>query len=530
MSTTSARLIEKRNPATGELIATYPAFRPNEVRRVVERSRQALSQWRATSLKERAALLKRLSDALYAQADELAAIISEETGKPFHDALEADIGTALNTLNYYAEVGPSVLKNRRIQPDLISLITGRSHVETAQPRGVIGIISPWNYPLAIPVSGIAATLMSGNTAILKPSELTPATGHRLSKLFRKVINQAGLPEDILQCVIGDGATGAALVNDEVDGLIFTGGTQTGRWIREALTARGIWHSLELGGSDAMIILPGCNLEHAASYAVWGRFVNTGQACASVKRLYVPKQHLETVLKHLQSKIAQLRVGLPGDAKSHLGPLINEAQLERVDEQVQDALAHGATLLTGGKRLENETGYFYEPTLLCDVPNDARVLQEEVFGPVLPVIAYETIEDAIRQANATPFGLTISIFGPAGKARQLAGQLHCATVVINDVGASNYAMACAPWGGWKDSGTGASHGERALRELSRWQVISTNSLFEIPGFQKPLWHFGKSEKHLGKRSKAVLAFSGRRAFALNPVTWLAFWLHRAGTKI
>lgn len=520
---------ETVNPATGLPIRRYPIAGPETVQQIIHQASSALPVWRSVSLIRRARLLRAVMRSLHARASEIAALISEETGKPLADALEADVGTALGVLGYYAKIGPDRLKPKAIQPDLISLITGRAHQETYHPRGVIAVISPWNYPLAIPASGLATALMAGNTVILKPSELTPATGLWLVNLVRETLQQQGFPSDVAQCVIGDGSTGSALTQQSIDGIIFTGSATTGQRIQQACTGRDVWASMELGGSDAMLILDGCPLETAASYALWGRYTNAGQACAAVKRLLVPRHATEAFLGHLQAKIAKLKVGPPNNPDNHVGPLISEAQLRLLDSQVQDALGKGARLLTGGKRHPGP-GWFYEPTLLTDVPDNARILHEEVFGPVLPVIPYDSLDEAIQMVNASAFGLTASVFGPEAEARTIAGRLACGTVVINDVGPSNYAMPCAPWGGWKNSGSGASHGERALLDLSRVQVVSVNRLFRMPGLQKPLWHFGSQANLLPGRSKTVLAFSSAHPAIYNPLTWLAFWQNRASTKI
>lgn len=522
------RTFEKRSPVTGLPIHLYESAEDKAVRQAVHQARAAFSVWRHMDLNHRAHLLRAVMNAMYERADVLAAIISEETGKPLADALEADIGTALSVLGYYADRGPRRLQPRTISPDLISIITGRAHQLTYHPRGVIAVVSPWNYPLAIPTSGIAAALMAGNTVVLKPSEFTPATGQWLVKLFREVLQEQGLPVDVAQCLIGDGLTGAALIEADIDGVIFTGSDTTGQRIRQATHARDVWTSMELGGSDAMIVLEGCNSELAASYALWGRYTNAGQACAAVKRLLVPQSQLESLLQHLQTKIAQLQVGPPDNPANHIGPLISEAQVERLDAQVQDALAKGARLLTGGYRVPGP-GFFYAPTLLTEVPESARLLHEEVFGPVLPVIPYQSLDEAIALVNASAFGLTASLFGPVAKARAIAGRIECGTVVINDVGPSNYAMPCAPWGGWKSSGSGASHGEQALVDLSRLQVVSVNRLFNMPGLEKPLWHFGANARLLPGRSKTVLAFSSAHPSIWHPKTWLAFWQNRASTK-
>jgi acyl-CoA reductase-like NAD-dependent aldehyde dehydrogenase len=529
MAMIETRLIRKLNPSTGHPRRDYPVASTAEVTDAVVKSRRALADFRNTSLDTRARLLKTIAELLYRRADTLAVVISEETGKPISDSLEADIGTTLALLHYYAQTGPKTLKPRMISPDLTSLITGRLHRETFHPRGAIAVISPWNYPLAIPASGLAAALMTGNTAILKPSELTPATGIALVELIQEALSNLNLPLDTVQVLIGDGQTGAELIGRDIDGVIFTGSDRTGQIIREAIGGRGLWNSLELGGSDAMIVLDGCDLEKAASYAVWGRFVNAGQACASVKRLLVPARSVDTILKHLEHKMSRLCVGPPSDTSCHVGPLISETQLNLLEAQVRDAIEQGARLITGGQRLDMP-GSFYAPTLLANVPASARMLHEEVFGPALPVIPYHHVDDAIALANDSGFGLTASLFGPSSEAKALAERLECGTVVINDVGPSNYAMVSAPWGGWKNSGAGVSHGTRSLLELSRSQVVSENLCFSLPWFNKPFWQFGADAARVPARSRAVLAVSGRQSAMWHPKTWLAFWNHRASKKL
>lgn len=529
MSFTTAPVIVKLNPANGQLLGEFPVASAEEAQHAVRQARAAQPLWRETPLKTRAHLLESVLQILYQRCQTVAEMVSNETGKPLADALEADLGTALSVLRYYADIGPKRLSPKLIANDMISLITGRAHWETYYPRGVIAVISPWNYPLAIPVSGIATALMAGNAVVLKPSELTPGTGKMLVEIFQEALHALNLPTGLVGLLIGDGSTGAALLEQAIDGVIFTGSAQVGRKIRATASERGLWHSLELGGSDAMLVLPGCDLEKIASYALWGRFTNAGQACAGVKRLLVPASDEQALLQHLTTKINQLKVGPPNNPDHHVGPLISEAQLTLVENQVQDALDQGAKLLAGGHRVSGP-GWFYEPTLLSQVPASARIRHEEVFGPALPVIPYDTVDEAVTQINASNYGLTASIFGPVAQAKALASQLECGTVVINDVGPGNYAMPCAPWGGWKASGSGVSHGERALLELSQLQVLSENRLFSLPFVGKPMWHFGRNSSLLPARSKTVLAFATNHHSMWNPLRWLPFWQNRANTRI
>lgn len=529
MLSTTPRKISKLNPATGQLIAEYHAATTAEAQEVVQKARSAQIEWGQTSLATRKKVLRALRTALHQHADQVAEIISRETGKPLADSLEADIATALNVLSYTIEVGESALKPRLIRPDLLSLITGRLHEEIGSPRGVIAIISPWNFPMGIACSGVASALMAGNSVILKPSELTPATGEILIQLAQAALKKNGVAEEVAQLLAGDGQTGADLIEQPIDGIIFTGSERTGKHIAQKAAERDLWLSLELGGSDAMLVLDDADLDKVASYAVWGRFVNAGQTCAAVKRLFVPAEKKADLLGLLISKMTQLKVGPPDDPACHMGPLINEAQRDLIDQQVNEAVLQGAKLVLGGHRIPGP-GFYYQPTLLINVPAQARVLTEETFGPVLPVIPYQRIEEAVEQINSSRFGLTASIFGSPAKARRLAEQLECGTVVINEVGPTNFALACAPWGGWKGSGSGSSHGVNALRDLSRRKVVSRNLLINAPIFNKPLWHFGDNTAPTGSRSQTVMAFAARHPSLLNPKNWLPFWQNRASTKL
>jgi acyl-CoA reductase-like NAD-dependent aldehyde dehydrogenase len=521
--------IHKMNPATGEPLATYAAATPTDISEAVNQARTAQRQWQQASLQERARVLEAIMGRIYRESQRLAEIISQETGKPLADALEADIGTALSSLRYYADIGPKRLRPRPLANDIISLITGRLHRETYHPRGVIAIISPWNYPLAIPASGISTALMAGNAVVLKPSELTPGTGAALVEIFRETLQANGFSPHLVGLLQGDGSTGATLLEQPIDGVIFTGSERVGQRIRKQAAERGLWTSLELGGSDAMLVLPGCDLDKAASYALWGRYTNAGQACAGVKRIFIPAGDESKFLNLLQAKVKALKVGGPENPEHHVGPLISEAQLQLLEGQVQDAIQRGAKVWAGGQRVPRP-GWFYEPTLLSEVPSESRILQEEVFGPVLPVIPYRNEAEAVDGINASAYGLTASVFGPVSYAESVAARLECGTVVINDVGPSNYAMLCAPWGGWKASGTGVSHGERALLELCRVKVVSINHLYGMPLLGKPMWLFGQESRHLPARSRTVLAFASRHASMWNPLRWLPFWQNRENTRI
>jgi len=530
-----AASFDKYSPISGDLLETYACADEAEVREACLIARAAQKSWERVSLKKRAKLLKNFCALLHVHADLMAEDIHKEIGKPLHDALESDIAAAISIIRYTASQGRSELKRRFIPPDLLSVITGRIHWETWLPRGVIGIISPWNYPVAIPAGSIAAALMAGNAVLFKPSEHAPACGAYLIQLLRQALQDSGYSPDIVQIVQGDGHTGQALVNAPIDGLVFTGSSAVGQQLRIQAAEKGIWSCMELGGNDALLLLDGLmDLDWASSCAIWGRFHNAGQACAAIKHLYVPKRLYEPILTLLQHKISQLRVG-PSRATighpphaCHFGPLVSSEQREKLHRQVLDALSKGATLVTGGQRLAGP-GYFYTPTLLTDLPSQAELLSDESFGPVLSVIAYDQVEEAIEQINHSRYGLTTSILGPGEIAWALADKIQTATVVINELGMTNFALASSPWGGWKDSGYGTSHGDRGVTELCKRQIVSQSFLWHSKTFRKALWLFSRDERqNPTPRAHAVLSLVNSCWPSFNGLK--ALWNNRSRKKL
>ncbi len=501
----------KNNPATGEPLGMYSIASSEQVNEAIEQAHKAQKIWKNVSLSTRKSFLQSTAKALMTEVDAWAQLISAETGKPLKDAIETDMTLAVSVLNYYSQIGPKLLKEKRYQLDQ-SFLLGLVHYERRVPKGVVAIISPWNFPLAIPMSGIAAALMSGNTVILKPSELTPGCGERIGELIRSVLKQFNLPENIFQVLTGEGSTGQNLIDGRINYCVFTGSAPTGRKIQTQLAQRGIESSLELGGSCPMIILESePDLDAATSYAVWSRFVNTGQACAAVKRLYVPSSRYNIVVSLLREKINQLNQGLPDDPLTHLGPLINETQRDLIARQVVETLAKGAQAETGGS-VPERPGWYYPPTLLSHVPLDSPVLTEETFGPVLPVVPYDTIEEVIEMANNTPYGLTGCVFGEEKEAEAIARKLDTGIIAINGVGMTNYGFASLPWGGRKDSGPGVSHSPQALLDTTNTQTLTKNLMYGFAPLKKPPWLFNHSGAPQDLAfSKAILRVFGGKGW-------------------
>ncbi|MEB3245891.1 MAG: aldehyde dehydrogenase family protein [Vampirovibrionales bacterium] len=468
----SPHVFEKRNPATEGLVGQYAVALWPEVDAAIKHASRHQPAWQANPPQQRALVLRTAAKLLYAQRHALAECVAAETGKTTAEALLAEITPAIAWLNYCAQHAPKWLKPQPATSVLQRLV-GQSAVLYPRAYGTIAVITPWNYPLGISVSGLASGLMAGNAVIYKPSELAPETGLALAELFKTALLEATKNEantELIQLVLGDARTGEALIHHpELQGVLFTGSESTGRAIERALRPQGkpVW--LELGGNDAMVVLPGaCETQDAldaiASNAFWGRMTNAGQTCSAVKRLYVHEADADALAACLADKANQL------NQSRMLMPLISRDAQRKIITQVEDALDNGAVALAGGYALEGP-GYYYPATILCDMLPQARVLQEEVFGPVLPVIRYSTPQAAIDEINQNNLGLSASIFGPLAQAESLAGKITSGMVSLNTLPHSNYGMAHLPWTGWGRSGPGVSHGKAGLLALTRIQVIN-----------------------------------------------------------
>ncbi|MEK6279796.1 MAG: succinic semialdehyde dehydrogenase [Acidobacteriota bacterium] len=467
------------DPATGREIGRAPLSSNEDVVSAVGRARAAQPAWANLSFRERRRVVLKARQILLDESDEIAQLISKETGKPATEALSMEIVPTLDAMHYFAHASENLLRPQKIDIGQYGMM-GRSSRIVFKPLGVIGIISPWNFPLATPLDEIVMALMAGNAVVLKPSELTPLIALKIGELFTR----AGLPSDLLKIVTGDGGTGAALIDAHVDKIMFTGSVATGKRVAEAAAKYLTPVVLELGGKDPMIVLEDADIENAARGAVWGAFANAGQACASVERCYVHESIAPKFIERIVAETETLRQGVGTEAAVDIGSMTNERQLQIVENHVGDAKQRGARILTGGHRGGNPDGFFYRPTVLTNVDHDMTIMRDETFGPVLPVMTFRTDDEAVKLANDSVYGLTASVWTRnIARGRRIAERIEAGTVMVNEV-VYTHGIAQTPWGGVKDSGYGRTHGRAGLLELVTPQHIHINRVSFLPD----LWWF------------------------------------------
>ena len=499
----AARRISSVNPATGAVLREFDSATEADVRAAVSRARAAQPGWSDLGVRRRVEILRAFQRRLLARKSAIADAITREAGKPRAEALTTEVLVVLDAARFLIHNSHRLLRDEPVPHGNLAtkLKSGRL---LRQPYGVIGIISPWNYPFSIPATESLAALVAGNAVALKPSELTSLAALELGSLLLA----AGVPQDIFQVIIGDGATGAALLQSPIDKLVFTGSVATGKRIAAVAAERLLPVVLELGGKDPMLVLDDADIDVASSAAVWGAFVNAGQACLSVERCYVHRSLYDAFLRACAEKMNRLHLGHGDDRETDVGPLIHERQLRVVESHVEDAKSRGARILAGGQRFPELGDNFYRPTLLADVTHDMRIMREETFGPVLPVMAFDHDDEAVRLANDSEYGLAASVFTrDRSRGERLARRIHAGTVMVNDV-ISCFGISEAPHGGWKASGIGRTHGRFGLEEMVRLKYLD---LDRMPGMKK-VWWYGYGER-FARQMEAFLEMQFARALGV-----------------
>ncbi|MEM7410661.1 MAG: aldehyde dehydrogenase family protein [Myxococcota bacterium] len=455
------RRLRLANPATLEPIGEVEVDGPLEVAAAVGAARKAQADWSALSFSERGRVLEQAVRVLVDAQDEFVERIIAETGKPRGEVLASEIVTACDALQFYAKRARHILRDRAVPLHLMK--TKRLRV-VHRPVGVVGIITPWNFPFLLALNPTAQALMAGNAVVLKPSEVTPDSGRLVAELW----SRAGLPEGLFGLVQGDGETGSTLLEAGIDKVSFTGSVATGRRVAETCGRQLIPCTLELGGKDPMIVCGDADLDRAARGAVYGAFANSGQVCTSTERVYVVDEVADTFTRKVLEHTAELRQGASGEFD--IGSMIRPEQLEIVASHVRDAVDKGARVLAGGRRNPDHDGFFFEPTVLDDVTHDMDVMREETFGPVLPIMRVRDEDEALAFANDSVFGLNANVWTKNKRhGTRLAKAIESGCVVVNDC-MITYGVPESPFGGTKQSGIGRVNGEMGLRGMCHTQSI------------------------------------------------------------
>jgi acyl-CoA reductase-like NAD-dependent aldehyde dehydrogenase len=499
--------LESFNPATGELVGTVETIKPEDVQAVVDDVAEVQPFWAQLTPRDRARYMRRTADALVEQMEEVAELLTREQGKPITESYTMELLPTIDALHWCADAGPRILADERIPYPQAFLKTKKSFF-SYEPLGVVGVISPWNYPWSIPFGEVAIALMAGNGVVLKPASLTPLLGERIQKAFE----DGGLPEGLVRTVHGGGVIGQALCEASTAKIFFTGSAEVGRKVGELCAQRLKGSVLELGGKDPQIVCADADLANAVSGCVWGGFANSGQTCSGIERTYVVADVADRFVEGVVRETERLTVGDPLKWETESGPMVSAEQADIVTGLVDDALAGGAERVIGGPReVHGFSGRFIAPTVLAGVEDEMRIMNEEIFGPVVPIVVVADEEEALRRANDSNFGLGASVWTKdRAKGERIARRIESGMVWINDHSYSHGALQCS-WGGVKDSGLGRSHSKFGL-----WECVNVKLVAWEPGMTRDFW-WQPYDSTLGTaiRSSARLIYgrNGQRLRAL-----------------
>ena len=495
----SRETVKSYEPATGALLGEVPVASTEDVRRAVARARRAQEAWALLPLAERCERILRFRNAIVDRADELVELLSRETGKPRHEALVAEVIAVADLAGFFAARAEKILAPKTI--DLHLMKYRRSYLHYV-PRGVVGVISPWNFPFSLSMGDAICALIAGNAVVVKPSEVAPLILQKTKEIW----DATGLPEDLFQVVQGYGATGSALIDAGVDKIVFTGGVATGRKIAAMCGERLIPCTLELGGKAPLIACADADLERTARAIVYGGFVNNGQVCISVERVYAHEQIHDRLLERVVGLVSELRQGDPSTDFVDVGAVTFPKQIDVAEKHIADAVEKGAEVRAGGKKKPGP-GTFFEPTILAKCNHQMTVMTEEIFGPIVPFMRVGSEEEAITLANDSHLGLNAYVFTrDRDKGCRIAERVAAGSVVVNDV-LVNHAMPETPFGGVKQSGIGRVHGEEGLRAMCDERHVNVDRFGTME--REPIWYpyTPESFKWLMKGARALFGGGG-----------------------
>ena len=477
---TDPRVLESFNPATGELIGAVETTAPEDVEAIARETARIQDGWALTPLAERGAMIRRAATWVLDHRDELAAKLTDENGKTILESLTMEVLPVVDTFNWIGTYATRYLSPERI-PNPQPYMKLKRHLFVFEPLGVVGIIAPWNYPFSIPAGEVALALAAGNGVLLKPSEYTPLIANEIARAFEA----AGLPRGVFRVLHGKGDVGGAIVEAEpVKKVFFTGSTATGRKINEAAAKQMKPVMLELGGKDAAVVLHDADIGRAIEGTLWAGFANAGQTCAGIERVYVASHIYDEFVERLVDLAQAIRPGNPREPDTQVGPMTNQMQYDKVVELLDDAREAGATVRTGGPvEVEGLAGRFIAPVVMTGVDHSMRIMREEVFGPVVPVMPFDTEDQAVELANDSPYGLGASVWTrDVARGEAVGRRLQAGMVWVNDHMYS-HGIPQTPWGGIKESGTGVTHSKFGLWEMTEKRLLSVDRGW-VPD---PWWH-------------------------------------------
>ncbi|MCG8316088.1 MAG: aldehyde dehydrogenase family protein [Pseudomonadales bacterium] len=472
------------NPATGEEIGQVANTDMSLVPDMFTQAKVAQKIWQERSFAQRAKAVRRMRDYIVEHAEELAEVVSKSNGKTLTDALGTEVLPCTLACDWYARHAEGILKEKKIPIDSI-LFFNKKAVMQRRPLGVVGIISPWNYPLSIPFGEIVMGLMAGNAIILKVAAATPLVGQAISR----IVEAGNLPKGLFQQIVGSGgAVSRAFLENDIDKIFFTGSVGVGQQLMEEAAKTLTPLSLELGGNDPMIVLDDADLERATNGAAWAGFQNAGQSCGGVERVYVHESIYDEFVALLAKKTRALRHGQGTSHQVDIGSLTTRGQLNTVEQHVEDALQKGAKIVAQSRPVGPQNGFFHPATLMVDTSEDMLLIKDETFGPVIPVMKFTHVEQAIKHANESHLALTSSVWTKDTKrGREIAQKLESGVTTINDH-LYTHGLSEMPWGGWKHSGLGRTHGPEGLLEMTHAKAIN----WDIMPSKRNLWWYPFNE--------------------------------------
>ena len=493
--------LESFNPATGERVGSVPTVEPGEVQAIVDDVASVQPFWAQLPLGDRARYMRRAAQAIIDDLDGIATLLSREQGKPINEAYVMELLPTIDALHWIADNGPGILGDERIKQPQIFFKQKKAWF-SYEPLGVVGVIAPWNYPWSIPFGEVAIALMCGNGVVLKPASLTPLIGERIQTIFER----AGVPEGLVRTVHGGGAVGNALVESSAAKIFFTGSVEVGRRVGMACAERLKGCVLELGGKDPQIVLADANLANAVSGCLWGGFANAGQTCSGIERVYVMREVAERFTEGVVEGAKALRLGDPLSFDTEVGPMVSTDQYDIVVELVEDAVANGATLHCGGPtEVPGLDGRFYAPAVLTGVTHDMRIMREEIFGPVIPIVTVDSEEEAVELANDSEFGLGASVWSlDRERATRIGRRIESGMVWINDHMYTHGACQCA-WGGVKHSGLGRAHSKFGF-----YECVNVKQMVWEPSRIRDFWWHPYDASLAGSLDSAAKLLYGRDA--------------------